>query len=378
MLGERAEQCALLHSPMYLIVDAHQDLAWNMLTFGRDYRRSAAETRALERSSLTVERNGDTLLGWPEYQRGHVAIVFATLFAAPTHARRGEWEPLVYAHGDYETAHRLYWKQQETYHRLCDQSPDHFSLIGSRADLGRVLHPWQTAGEGPVGLVVLMEGADGIRSPDELVEWWQGGVRLIGLAWAGTRYSGGTHQPGPLTAEGRRLLNAMAEFPFLLDLSHMDEVAALEALDRYEGPIVVTHANCQALLKGLESNRHLSDRVIAGLIERGGVIGVVPYNAFLSVGWSYRRGSRREEVSLAHLADHVDHICQIAGNARHVGLGSDFDGGFGVQSVPIEIDTIADLQKLADFLRPRGYTEEEIAAILGGNWLRHLQENLPT
>ncbi len=363
---------------MYLIVDAHQDLAWNMLTFGRDYRRSAAETRALERGSPTVERNGDTLLGWPDYQRGRVAVIFATLFAAPSHRRMGEWDRLVYPTDDEETAHRLYWTQLETYHRLCDQALEQFQRIGSRADLNRILTPWQATGEGPVGLVPLMEGADGIRSPDELAEWWDGGVRLIGLAWAATRYSGGTHQPGPLTPQGRRLLDAMAEFPFTLDLSHMDEAAALEALDRYPGPIVVTHANCQALLKDPESNRHLSDRVIQGVIERGGVIGVVPYNPFLQAGWSLRRSHRREDVSLARLADHIDHICQIAGNALHAGIGSDFDGGFGVQSVPIEIDTIADLQKLADFLHPRGYQEEDIAAILGTNWLRHLQENLPS
>ncbi|HPP62139.1 MAG TPA: membrane dipeptidase [Anaerolineales bacterium] len=363
---------------MRIIVDAHQDLAWNILSFGRDYTRAARDTRALEAGSPAVEQNGDTLLGWPDYQRGRVAVVFATLFASPARRRVSEDEKLFYPDSDFAAARRLYWDQLTTYHRLVDSHPDRFSLIASRADLKRILDRWHSPADAhPVGLVPLMEGADGVRSPSELAEWWDFGVRLIGPAWAGTRFCGGTREPGPLTDEGRALLRAMSDFPFTLDLSHMDEVAALEALDFYDGPIVASHGNCLALLEGSESNRHLSDRLLRGLIERGGVIGLIPFNAFLKVGWSLAGGSRREEVPLAVLADHIDHVCQIAGNARHAGIGSDFDGGFGLQSVPPEIDTVADLQKLADLLRPRGYSDADVEAILGGNWLHYLQENLP-
>ena len=363
---------------MHLIVDSHEDLAWNILSFGRDYIRAAHETRALETGSETVEQNGDTLLGWPDYQRGCVAVVFSTLFASPARHLVGNWERIFYRDADYETAHRLYWTQLETYRRLVDSHPDKFRLLASRADLGLLLDHWHSPADGhPVGLLPLMEGADAIRAPAELAAWWDFGLRLIGPAWAGTRYCGGTKEPGPLTDEGRALLKAMADFPFILDISHMDEPAALEALDIYEGPVIASHGNCLALLPNYATNRQFSDRVLRGLIERDGVVGLVPYNAFLMVGWLRASGSRREEVSLASLADHVDHICQLAGNVRHVGIGSDFDGGFGLQSVPQELDTIADLHKLADFLRPRGYSDSDMEAILGGNWLRHLQENLP-
>ena len=199
-----------------------------------------------------------------------------------------------------------------------------------------------------------MEGADGIRSTDELDEWYELGLRLIGLAWAGTRYSGGTRKPGPLTEDGRRLLKAMTDFNFTLDLSHMDEQSVLEALDLYEAPIVATHANCsRPASKYFSNNRHLSDRVIRGVIEHDGIIGIVPLNSFLKSGWSRDKGSPREEVPLDVVAAHMDHVCQLAGDARHVGIGSDFDGGFGVQSVPPEIDTIADLQKLVPLLTAR-------------------------
>ncbi|RME90749.1 MAG: peptidase M19, partial [Anaerolineae bacterium] len=355
--------------PMPLLVDAHEDLAWNIQVFERDYTRSAEETRRLERGSLAVERNGDTLLGWPAYPRGRVAVVFSTLFAAPARRRVGEWDTQAYA--NFDEAHRLYHGQLTAYHRLAEHHPEKFRLIGSRADLEDLLARWEdphAESDGrPVGLVPLMEGAEGVRSPDELGEWWEEGLRIIGLAWAGTRFCGGTREPGPLTEEGRALLNAMAEVGFALDLSHMDEAAALEALDLYPGTVIASHANPAALLPGVESNRHLSDRLIRGIIERDGVIGIVPFNAFLVPDW--RKGDSRQKVTLERVVAHIDYICQMAGDARHVGIGSDFDGGFGVQSVPADVDTIADLQKLAPLLAAKGYSDEDIARILGENWL---------
>jgi len=362
---------------MPLIVDSHADLAWNMLNYGRDYTRAAAETRRLEAGSPIVAHNGDSLVGWPDYQRARVAAVFSTLYAPPIRWRTGEWETLAYH--DYDEANCIYRDELRLYDQLAESHPDQFRLVCSTSELNEIIAHWEKPSETghPVGLILLMEGAEAVRSPDELAEWWHLGLRHIGLAWAGTRYCGGTKEPGPLTDDGRRMLTVMAEFNFTLDLSHMDEEAALQALDFYSGPIVVTHANCLALLPNYPTNRHLSDRLIRGVVERGGVIGVIPNNAFLKSGWLRASGSRREEVSLEALAGHIDHICQLSGNARHVGIGSDFDGGFGLQSVPPEIDTIADLQKLTSLLAARGYLETDVAAVLGGNWLTHLRTNLP-
>jgi membrane dipeptidase len=150
----------------------------------------------------------------------------------------------------------------------------------------------------------------------------------------------------------------------------------LESLDIYPGHIVATHANCSALLPEYEENRLMSDRVIQGILERDGMIGVVPFNTFLKDGWLIGK-SDREEVSLEHLVDHIDHICQLAGDARHVGIGSDFDGGFGLQSTPKEIDTIGDLQKLVPLLLSRGYSQDDATAVLGGNWIHQLRRSLP-
>ena len=363
---------------MPIIVDAHADIAWNMLKYGRDYTRSAEETRQLEAGGPVVVQNDDTLLGWPDYQRGQVSVIFSTLYATPARWSKGENKTQVYK--NFDEAHQLYREQLLTYHRITDSTPDKFHLIASKRDLDLVLDHWQnptpTNNGHPVGMVVLMEGAEGIRELSELDEWYELGVRLIGPAWVGTRYCGGWNEPGPLTPDGRKLLSAMAEHNFILDLSHMDEQAAVEALDIYRGPIVGTHANCLSLLPNSPSNRHFSDRIIEGVIGRDGVVGVVPFNSYLKVGWVAGK-SERSEVSLDNVTSHIDHICQIAGDALHAGIGSDFDGGFGLQSVPPEIETIADLQKLSSLLQARGYSETDIANILGGNWLARLRRDLP-
>jgi membrane dipeptidase len=361
---------------MPMLVDSHCDLAWNILSFGRDYTLAAAETRLREAGGLPVQANEDTVIGWPDYQRGRVAVVFATLFAAPNRKREGYWDKLCY--GTPDEAHRLYRAQLDTYHELVDSKPDHFRLIQTHSELDSHVKEWAEAAdqEHPVGLVVLMEGAEGIRNVDELPDWHALGVRLIGLAWAGTRYSGGTRDPGPLTEEGRRLLAAMAEFGFVLDLSHMDERAALEALDLYEGPVAASHVNCMALLPDFPTNRHFRDPVLRRIIERDGIIGNMPVNPFLKSHWSQKTGSRREEVSLDDFAAHLDHVCQLAGDSLHSGIGSDFDGGFGLQSMPPEIDTVADLPKVAALMRRRGYSDQDTENILGRNWLRLLSTSL--
>ncbi len=360
-----------------IIVDAHCDLAWNMLNFGRDYTRSAAETRRLERGSLAVQKNGDTLIGWNEYQEGRVAVVFSTLFAAPARTKEGAWDKQCYS--NYNEAHQIHRDQLDAYHRLAETHPQQFHLIRNQGELKTHLADWGDEGlnNHPVGLVVLMEGADSIRSIDELPEWHEMGLRLIGLSWAGTRYAGGTRQPGPLSSEGRQLLAAMAEFGFILDLSHMDEQAAWEALDLYDGPIVATHVNCLSLLPGYPTNRHFPDRLLKAIVERGGIVGSVVFNNFLKAGWSVAGGSRRDEVPLEQVVAHIDHVCQLAGDALHAGIGSDFDGGFGLQSTPPEIDTVADLQKILPLLKQRGYSDSDVSQVAGGNWLRCLSENLP-
>jgi membrane dipeptidase len=362
---------------MPIIVDAHADIAYNMLKYGRDYTRSAAETRQIEAGSDVVAENENCTIGWADYQRGQVAVIFSTLYAMPSRWNKNS-PNAKQVYKDFDEAHKLYREQLMTYHRMTDTIPDKFRLIANRRDLETILDGWNSPSPkgSPVGMVVLMEGAEGIRTLDELDEWYELGVRLIGPAWVGTRYTGGWKEPGPLTSDGRKLLGAMAEHNFILDLSHMDEQASLEALDIYRGPIVASHGNCVSLLPNANTNRHFSDRILEGVIKRDGVIGVTLYNSYLKSGWVTGK-SRREEVPMDVVTAHIDHICQIAGDSLHAGIGSDLDGGFGLESVPLEMDTVADLQKLIPLLQARGYSEADTANIVGGNWIARLKRDLP-
>jgi membrane dipeptidase len=364
---------------MPLIIDGHEDLAYNMMNFRRDYRRSAAEIRQIEQGTNVPEHNGQALIGWPDYQRAQVAVVFGTLFVAPRRYTLGSWDTQVFA--DSTEARPLLRAQLDSYRRLGENAPDFFRLVTNRSDLKAVLKPWDQTPAAfpqithPVGLVMLMEGAEAIGDPGEVEEWWQAGLRIIGPVWAGTRFCGGTMEPGGFTSDGFRLLEKMSETGFPLDISHMNEISALQALDRFEGIVIASHANARALLKNPQGERHFTDAVIRSLFERGGVMGVIPFNSFLVPSWTPADG--RQAVPLDMIPAQIDYLCQMAGDSLHAALGTDFDGGFGWPSVPDGIDTIGDLQKIVPLLAKRGYNEQDIENIFGGNWRRFLEKALP-
>jgi membrane dipeptidase len=358
-----------------IVIDAHEDLAWNALVFGRDYRRSVEETRRLEATTDIPQHNGQTLLGWPEWIRGRVAIVFGSLFATPSRWIAGRWDTLSYDGPD--KAHQQYRANLDTYRQWADERPDYFKIICSVADLEDHWKEWQDpAHQGPVGLVLLMEGADGVREPAEVEQWFEWGVRIIGPAWAGTRYAGGTKEPGPLTDLGRELVAHMEACGMLLDLSHLSEDGAREALDLFGGTVLATHTSPLARVPNAEfPERHVSDALMHLIAEREGVIGLLLGNRFLQDGWSI--GMDRELVGMEDVVAAIDHICQLLGSADHVAIGSDFDGGFGLDRVPKGLDSIADLQLIGDALHQQGYPERDISGIMGLNWYHLLQRSLP-
>ncbi len=362
-----------------MIIDSHEDLAWNIVNLDRDYTRSAFEIRQAEKNTPNPDFNGNTLLGWPQYQTADVALVFGTLFCTPRRRAKGTFEERT-----YETpaeAHTAYRENLDAYERLVEENPEKFRLIKNKFDLAEQMTAWKNHLENredpppPVGIVVLMEGAEGVQEPPEVEAWFEWGVRMIGPAWAGNRFCGGTREPGPLTKQGHALLEVMAAFGMILDISHMDHQAARQALDMYPGGVIASHANAESLIQGIPINRHLKDATIQQLISRDGVMGIIPLNAFLN--WNWRNTGGREAMSLSLVADQIDYVCQMAGNTRHVGIGTDFDGGFGVESVPREIETIADLPKIGPYLAKKGYNEEDIDRIFYGNWLRILHQHLP-
>ena len=357
-----------------IVVDGHLDIAWNYYNNGRDFTQSALATRPQERGSAVARYYGARMVGLPECLLGRVALVVGTIFVAPASSAFFPDEQVLYDTPEEATV----WGQRQLdyYHRLADEN-EKIALVRTQAELDAVLGTWAegtTLADHRVGVIVGMEGADPIPSPAHVEEWYARGLRVIGPAWTATRYSGGTRAPGPLTDLGRELLDVMAQFGMVLDLAHMAPEAALEALDRYEGPLFASHANPLKFRPDLPV-RNLSDDVIRRIAERDGAVGIVPYNLFLVRDW--RMGDRKDAAGLQTVVAAIDHVCQLTGSARYVGIGSDFDGGFGAESAPEGLDTIADLLRIGEPLRQRGYTPEDVAAILGGNFLRILRAGLP-
>lgn len=351
-----------------IVVDAHQDIAYNKLAHGRDYLKPAWEKRRLEPPDET-RRAGHAMLGLPDAMLGRVAVIFSTIFVAPRAKTPQPWDELTYTNAS--EAYRLALQQWDYYQRLADES-NRLRMIRTETDLDAVLATWADGtdlADHQQGLVLLMENADPIIEPRQFEEWYERGVRIVGPAWEATRYCGGTGQPGPLTPLGRELLDVMASFNAILDLSHMAEASFLEALDRYEGIIIASHSNPRRFRN---TDRHLSDMMIRRLAERDGVMGVVLFNKFLSDTWAVG-----DSIPLSVVLDIIDYVCQLTGSAAHVGIGTDFDGGFGAESTPEGLDTVVDLLSIGTGLRSRGYTEEDITAILGGNMLRKLRQGLP-
>ena len=222
-----------------------------------------------------------------------------------------------------------------------------------------------------IGLVTSMESADPVIEPKQLPIWKASGIRIIGPAHYGSgRYAGGTGTELGLAFEGKQLLREMEKLGILLDLTHLSDEAFWEAMDCFGSMVLASHNNCRALVP---HQRQLDNKQIHAIISRDGVIGVAFDNWMLRPGWTHGVKDN-ERVMLTHVFDHIDHICQLAGNSHHAAIGSDLDGGFGREQSPSDLDTIADLQHLTDVLSKRGYRDEDIAAIMHGNWLRLLRE----
>ncbi len=358
-----------------MIIDGHEDLAYNAITFGRNYLEPALKTRQKEQYTTTPERGGECMLGWADWQTAQIAIIFCTLFAMPKRYQGGDWEKVTYR--SPREATRVYQEQLDYYHRLVDTNPDKFQLVKDAKAYREIRQNQVSIGQTktPIGLLLLMEGAEGLQSASEIEEWYQKGVRIAGPVWAGTRFCGGTLEPGRFTSEGKLLLEIMASLGMGLDIAHMTEESALEAIDRYPGVVLASHATARALMQNRHGERLLTNRTIQALAERDGVIGLMPYNNFLDPRWT--KTSSRDTVTLNRFADHIDHICQLTGSCEHVAFGTDFDGTIGFPEVPLELNTIADLPKLETVLQARGYLQNDIEKIFGLNWGRLIERILP-
>lgn len=352
-----------------LVIDAHLDLSMNALKYNRDLLNSVHTIRTQE-GGIPGKGRANNTVALPEMRQGRVALSFATLLARST----GRPSP----HIDYGSPAQAYGMAQGqlAYYRALEAA-GHARIVTDAASLDNHWAEWQsweteTANPEkapPLGFVISMEGADPILEPLQLEEWQRAGLRLLGITHYGPgRYAGGTGTELGLTDLGRPLLSEMERLGILLDLTHLSDQAFWQSLEQYNGMTLASHNNCRALVP---HQRQFSDEQLKAIFQRDGVIGVAFDVWMLAPGWIIGQSSN-ESVTLNTIVDHVDYICQLAGNSRHAAIGTDLDGGFGREQSPGDLDTIADLQQIPDLLAARGYGVDDVAAIMHGNWLRLL------
>lgn len=365
---------------MPLLIDAHLDLAWNALSFDRDLTEPIERLNARERGMTDNPGRGNATVSLGEMRRGNMAVCLATLL---THSRPDllprEGHKRISLEFRSPTAACAIAKGQLAYYHLL-QEQGHAEVLYSSDDLRSHWERWSknptadAAKQTPIGFILAMEGADGIITPSQAEAWYRDGLRVVGPVHYGhNQYAVGTGESGPLTREGVALLHELDRLGFILDTTHLSDPSFFQALDEFGGPVLASHQNCRALVPG---DRQFSDEQLRLLIERDAVIGASFDNWMIVPNW--KKGvSSRSGATLAHIVDHIDHVCQLAGNHRHVAIGTDLDGGYGSEQSPLEINTIADVQKFADVLDRRGYTTTAVNDIFHSNWLRFFSEHLP-
>lgn len=353
-----------------LVFDSHLDLAWNAIDWNRDLRLPVEKIRAIENDAgMNDKGRGVGTVAFPDLRRGKVVIFIATLLARLL--RIGAM-PAIQRYSSMVAAYGAGYAQLYYYKGLEQEG-----LLRSIKDwptLEAHMRAWQQDENSttlPLGYILSMEGADPVLRPDQVEEWYQAGLRIIGPAHYGVSpYAHGTGTEGGLFAQGPALLREMERVGIILDVTHLSDQCFDEALDIYGGPVLASHHNNRTLVP---HQRQLTDEQTKRLLARGAVIGLALDNWMLIPGW-VRAESDPKTVTLSHMADHVDRVCQLAGNARHVAIGTDLDGGFGKEQSPSDLDTIADLQKLPAILKKRGYKDADIEGFMHANWVRFFRE----
>jgi membrane dipeptidase len=361
---------------MRLLIDTHLDLAWNAIAWDRDLTETVAEINRRESAMTDDDARGHATTSLPEMRRAEMAVCLATVLvhAKPEVRPREGHNRLSVDYANGQIAYAV-GQGQLAYYRMMEQEGQ-MRALRTVADLDEHWAQWQKGPTGslPIGYILAMEGADPIASPAQAEAWYNDGLRCVSLAHYGkSHYGVGTGDEGPLTAQGLELLREFQRLGIILDITHLCESSFFQALDVFPGPVMASHNNCRALVPG---DRQFSDEQIRHLIERDGVIGVALDAWMLSPAWQIGKSSR-ELVGLEAVVDHIEHICHLAGNCRHVGIGSDLDGGYGTEQTPHGLETIVDLYKLGTILSARGYADADIDAIFHGNWLRFFQQHLP-
>ncbi|TAL77514.1 MAG: peptidase M19 [Bacteroidetes bacterium] len=353
-----------------LIFDAHLDLAMNAMEWNRNLRWKVDEIRKSEEGMTDKPDRAKGTVSLASMREGYIGVCVATQIGR--YIKPGNYLP---GWNSPEQA----WAQtqgQLAWYKTMEEAGE-MVQISDCNDLEKHLLLWENPPQNaPVGYILSLEGADSVISIGHLEKAFNSGLRAIGPAHFGPgTYAHGTDSKGGLGIRGRELIKEIERLGLILDATHLCDESFRETLDIYHGPVWASHNNCRVFVP---HNRQFSDEQIKELINRDAVIGVALDAWMMVPDWvSGKSDPVSLNVSLKQVINNIDHICQLAGNSLHAGIGSDLDGAFGKEQCPTDLDTIADLQKIPDMLTGIGYTESDVANIMSGNFIRFLKKNLP-
>jgi membrane dipeptidase len=347
-----------------LIIDGHLDIAVNGMQLRRDLLLPVAEVRGQDTDAVRREF-GTCTVTLPALRQARIGIALATVMIridpSGSYAGTGMRTQLqCYAMG---RGHAAYYEALE--------HAGEARIIRTAADLAETAGEWRTQGNPRrIGIVLAMESADPIVDPEQVEHWHAIGLRSVSLSHYGTgAYAHGTGTEGGLFPRAKPLLAALKTAGILVDVTHLTDRGLWELLEIYDGPVIASHHNCRALVPG---QRQLDDDMIKALIQRDAVIGTSFDLWMLDPRYARGSGSAGRKVGLEAVADQVDRVCQLAGSSRHAAIGSDLDGGYGVEQSPIGLETIADMPGVGEILASRGYKDAALDDVFSGNWMRAL------
>jgi len=347
------------------IFDAHLDLAMNALEWNRDLTWSVNDIRKSESGMTDKPDREKNTVSLPAMRKGNIGICVATQIAryVKKDSHLPGWNSPQQAWA--QTQGQLAW------YKAMEEIGEMIQITNSE-QLNKHLKLWQKSkSKKPIGYILSLEGADSIITMRHLERAYENGLRAIGPAHYGPgTYAHGTDSVGGIGIKGRELLRKMEELNLILDATHLCDQSFWETMKIYNGPVWASHNNCR---KFVPHNRQFSDEQIKELISRNAIIGIA-LDAWMMVP-NWVRGTSTPQnmgVTLHQMIDNIDHICQLAGNANHVGIGTDLDGAFGKEQSPSDIDTIADLQKIPTLLEKKGYSKNDIENIMHQNFITFL------
>lgn len=352
-----------------LLFDAHLDIAMNAIDLNRDLRSAVDDIRVQETTLEMNELGRKTnTLTFPELRKTELAVCLATMIARQERQINHSFGWTT-PHACYAMAHA-----HLAYYRAMERD-GYMRMIRTKSELSHHFTSYRNDPQNtPLGFILTMEGADPMLTPDTVFEFHQAGLRALGLTHYGcNRYGGGTQSEVGLAIDAIPLLKNCEQLGITIDMTHLSDVAFWQVAENFNGRVHASHQNARAIC---DWQRQFSDDQIRLVIERDGVLGVSMDVIMLQNG--FVRGQSVPRETLERAIDQIEHVRSLSGGSiRHVGIGTDLDGGYGNEQTPADLNRYRDLQKMVGIMQRRGFSDAEIEDVFFGNWLRFFGEALP-